>query len=223
MQQYFPCPTCGAYNLVGSASCSTCCQQLYYNCPYCGTWVDNRYIDCPYCHKKLCWPGSLDTYDRVKYVPSHSYAKKKKTGPWPAILVSLFIICLVALLFTQPSSSIATKTDTIAVPQTGTLGSDSQAKITVSSPNGQTSLSPEPSLTPSPSTDSSTYLSGDVNLTTSSGEIIGTQMPDAAGNSSTGGYTDSTGYTPKRSAYAEQMWPNWGHCNNGSCQACTQQ
>lgn len=227
MQQYFPCHRCGAYNLVGSASCGNCRQQLYYSCPSCGTWVDNRYAYCPNCYRRLYWPGSTDCrYGQTRHMPIHSNAEGKKTGPWPAIVISLFIIGLIALIFTNPGSSSATKIDTTnAILQTVSTGiaiPDSQPKITVSSPNGQASPSLDPSQIEASSESSPAYLPTGVTLTTSSGEIIEIQMTDDASNSSNGVYTDSTGYTPKRSAYAQQIWPNWGHCSKGSCQGYTQ-
>ena len=215
MQQYFPCYRCGAHNLVGSVSCGNCGQQLYYNCPHCGAWVDNRYINCPNCNSKLCWPSSPNyACGKTQYVPSN-YAKDKKPGPWPAILVSVFVICLIALIFAIPGSPSAAKTDaTNAILQTvktGISASAGQPEITVSSPNGQASPA-----------GSSAYLPANVNLTTSSGEVIEIQMTDGAGNSSMGGYTDSTGYTIKRSPYAQQTCSNCGPCSNGRCQGYTQ-
>ena len=239
MQQYFPCHRCGAHNLVGAASCGHCRQQLYYNCPHCGAWVDNRYPHCPNCRRALNWPkpgGPNYTYGQTWYVPQYSYAQESKGNPWPAILVSLFIIGVVALIFLNPGSSSATKNDTPVVTlqttQPSTSPSNSQAVITASSPNAQPSSSPAPSsASPALSNtgNNSSYFPAGVTLTTSSGEVIEIQMSGTSTGSSTSGSTsytgkaDSTGYIPRRSSYAQQMWPTWGHCSKGSCQAYYQQ
>jgi len=113
-------------------------------------------------------------------MPIHSNAEEKKTGPWPAIVISLFIIGLIALIFTNPGSSSATKIDTTnAILQTVSTGiaiPDSQPKITVSSPSGQASPSLDPSQIEASSESSPAYLPTGVTLTTSSGEII--ENPD---------------------------------------------
>jgi|GEM_PF-444174 len=234
MQQYFPCHRCGTHNLVGAVSCSFCRQQLYYNCPHCGAWVDNRYHHCPNCSRALNWPksgGSNYSYGDTLYAPQYSYVVEKKGNPWPAILVSLFIIGMAALIITNPGSSNTTKNDiTVATLQTSQPSSSpsaSQAVITASSPNGQPSSASLPAspVTQVPATGNTDYLPSGVTLTTSNGEVFEIQMSTGTGNTSsdstinTTATADSTGYIPKRSAYAQQMFPTWGHCRGGSCQA----
>lgn len=234
MQQYFPCHRCGTHNLVGAASCSRCRQQLYYNCPHCGAWVDNRYPHCPGCRRALNWPRPSSpnySYGETWYAPGYSYIAEKKGNPWPAILVSLFIIAVVALIITNPGSSNATKNEiTVATLQTSQPSPSpaaSQAVITASSPNGQPSSASLPAspVIQAPASGNTEFLPAGVTLTTSNGEVFEIQMSTGTGSSSSGstlsttGTADSTGYIPRRSTYAQQMWPTWGHCTKGSCQA----
>lgn len=217
MQQYHPCNRCGAHNIIGAASCSHCGQQLFYNCPHCGTWVDNRYPHCPQCHRALNWPGSGEadySYGQTWYVPQET----KKRNSLPAILVSLIIIGAIVLAFVTQSNSSTANQDTIATLQTMSTGvspSGNQGQITVSSAGPTTSSSQ------STEADGSSYLPVGVTLTTTGGETIEIDMtPSVDTSGGTGAATTTT--TIKRSAYLEQIYPNWGHCTKGSCQSYTQ-
>jgi hypothetical protein len=243
MQQYFPCHRCGTHNLVGAVSCRNCHQQLFYNCPHCHAWVDNRYSHCPQCRHSLSWPrdvGPQNTYGQTWYVPQANYVEHKKGNPLPAVLVSLFIIGVIALIFVNPGSSSATKNyatapTTSTVPVTGATitQSGNQPQITLSGPSAPSSPAPSTSTptqsAPASQSSSAAYMPSGVTLTTSSGEIIEIQMSPATGSGSStnsGAYTNLTSSgssTVKRSAYLDQLWPTWGHCTKGSCQAITQQ
>jgi len=225
MQQYFPCHRCGAHNLVGAASCSHCHQQLFYNCPHCQGWVDNRYSHCPQCSGVLKWPapgGAHHAYGQTWYVPQGNYIEEKKGNPLPAILVSLFIIGVIALIFVNPGNSGAAKSDITAssanslqTAKTSMSPSAGQPQITVSSVAGPPSSSTPPS-TQAASGDSSSYLPASVTLTTTAGDTVEIEISPATS-------TSGTGYTPKSSAYLQQLYPTWGHCTKGSCQAYVQQ
>lgn len=224
MQQHFPCHRCGTYNLIGSPTCSHCRQQLYYNCPHCRSWVDNRYSHCPQCHSPLSWPHNTvpqNAYGETWYRPQSNYVEDKKGNPLPAILVSLFIVGVVALIFINPGSSSATRSDTanaILTTKASASPSASQPQITLSSPAGPSSPSSSaPSTSQVTSGDSAAYLPAGVSLTTSSGEIVEIEITPVTGSTSSGSST------VKRSAYLQQLWPTWGHCTKGSCQAYTQQ
>jgi hypothetical protein len=227
MQQYFPCHRCGAHNLVGAPSCSHCQQQLYYSCPHCRAWVDNRYSHCPQCHKAMNWPQNTVpqyTYGQTWYVPQAGFTEKKKGNPLPAILVSLFVIGVVALIFINPGSSSATKSGVTADPVQTTRSSispsGSQPQITISGPAAPSDSASKPATslsTQASSGGSSAYMPAGVTLTTTSGEIIEIPVTPSTSTSSSGSST------VKRSAYLDQLWPTWGHCTKGSCQAYTQQ
>jgi hypothetical protein len=108
MQQIFPCPTCGAQNIVGQEFCQSCGQRFQYNCPYCGAIVDATLINCPGCRESLNWP----TPQRVRPFPKQpaEYQKrgeggvageageeekpkpKKKSNPWLTGCLGLLII-----------------------------------------------------------------------------------------------------------------------------------
>jgi hypothetical protein len=246
MQQYFPCHRCGTHNLVGAVSCRNCHQQLFYNCPHCHAWVDNRYAHCPQCRRALSWPRDVapqNTYGQTWYVPQQtSYVEEKKGNPLPAILVSLFIIGIIALIFVNPGSSSATKNYTTAsttstVPVSGAYitAPGSQPQITLSSPAVPSPDSTAPSSTQTAQASSAAYVPSGVTLTTANGEVIEIQMAPCASTSnaySNASSSSSSAYsnvsssgssTVKRSAYLDQLWPTWGHCTKGSCQAYTQQ
>ena len=113
MQQVFPCPTCGAQNVVGQEFCQSCGQRFQYNCPHCGAIVDATLINCPGCRESLNWP----TPQRVRPFPRQpaEYQRrgevevageageegkpksKKKSDPWLTGCLGLVIIVSLAL------------------------------------------------------------------------------------------------------------------------------
>jgi hypothetical protein len=222
MQQYFQCHRCGAHNLVGAAICSHCHQQLFYNCPHCRAWVDNRHSHCPQCRKALNWPKTgapQNTYGQTWYVPQRSYVEERKGNSLPAVLVSLFVVGVIALIFINPGSSSATKYDATAAnnnslqtAKTSMSPSGSQPQITLSSPGVTTQSADTSTAAPAP------YTPANVTLNTSSSQTEEINIIPTLNTSTVG-----TGYTPKRSAYLQQQWPTWGHCTKGSCQGYTQQ
>jgi len=78
VQQIFPCPTCGAQNLVGQEFCQSCGQKFQYNCPYCGAIVDSKFVNCPGCRESLNWP----TPQKVRPFPKQpvEYQKRVEVG-----------------------------------------------------------------------------------------------------------------------------------------------
>jgi len=105
MQQIFPCPTCGAQNVIGQEFCQACGQRFEYNCPYCGAVVDSTLVNCPACRESLYWP----TPQKVKPFPrqpamyqeggegGEEVTKPKKKGdPWLIGCLGLVILGLLA-------------------------------------------------------------------------------------------------------------------------------
>jgi hypothetical protein len=105
MQQIFPCPACGAQNVIGQEFCQTFGQRFEYNCPYCGAVVDSALVNCPACRESLYWP----TPHKVKPFPrqpamhqemdegGEEVTKPKKKGdPWLIGCLGLVILGLLA-------------------------------------------------------------------------------------------------------------------------------
>lgn len=107
IQHIFPCPRCGAQNVVGQVACQYCEQRFQYNCPYCGHAVDPTLVNCPSCRGPLNWP----TPQRVKAFPKqrkvHAYEEstgfdeeqpkqQKKRDPWLMGCVVLIILVVIA-------------------------------------------------------------------------------------------------------------------------------
>lgn len=65
MQEIFPCPKCGAQNVIGQEFCQSCRQRFQYNCPFCGVIVNATMVNCPACRESLYWP----TPHKVKPFP----------------------------------------------------------------------------------------------------------------------------------------------------------
>jgi predicted RNA-binding Zn-ribbon protein involved in translation (DUF1610 family) len=114
MQQVFPCPKCGAQNVVGQEFCQSCGQRFQYNCPHCGAVVDATLINCPGCRESLNWPTPQRVrpfpkqqaeYQRpaeggLGEVPGEGEGKskpKKKSDPWLTGCLGLVIIVSLAL------------------------------------------------------------------------------------------------------------------------------
>ncbi|MBL7062224.1 MAG: zinc ribbon domain-containing protein [Dehalococcoidia bacterium] len=108
MQQVFPCPACGAQNVVGQEFCQSCGQRFQYNCPYCGAIVDATLINCPGCRESLNWPTPqrvrpfpkqpAEYQKRAEGVEEEEKAKpKKKSDPWLTGCLGLVIIVSLAL------------------------------------------------------------------------------------------------------------------------------
>ena len=74
MQEIFPCPKCGAQNVVGQEFCQNCRQRFQYNCPFCGVSVNSALVNCPSCRQPLYWP----TPHKVKAFPKRPPAQQSQ-------------------------------------------------------------------------------------------------------------------------------------------------
>ena len=108
MQQIFPCPTCGAQNVIGQEFCQACGQRFEYNCPHCGAVVDSTLVNCPACRESLYWPTPQKVkpfprqpamYQEVDEVGEEGRKPKKKGDPWLIGCLGLVILGLLAVGF----------------------------------------------------------------------------------------------------------------------------
>jgi len=143
MQQIFPCPACGAQNVVGQEFCQSCGQRFQYNCPYCGAVVDATLINCPGCRESLSWP----TPQRVKPFPKQpgEYQKrgeggvvgetggeegakpKKKSNPWVTGCLGLLIIGILFMVAYLVYDWISSQSSIL--PSASTMPSSSGSEI----------------------------------------------------------------------------------------------
>jgi len=218
MHSYFRCNNCGTYNSVGAPACIHCYRQLFYNCPRCGAWVDNRYMYCPNCLSLLNWPEvrGLETNSYTAYNTfSGDHNRPTNKMIWAIVLAGVFVIGVIYMILINPTNSDANKlsrTTSSSVPQPALIQSKplptTQPQITISGLTGTPSTDPAlPERTAEPST----------TLPNSNGDRIEVEMYPLSVTS-----TNDNGYVPKTSNYLQQLWPGWGHCSKGSCQAFTQ-
>jgi hypothetical protein len=134
---------------------------------------------------------------------------------WAIVLAGVFVIGVIYMILINPTNSDANKlsrTTSSSVPQPALIQSKplptTQPQITISGLTGTPSTDPAlPERTSEPST----------TLPNSNGDRIEVEMYPLSVTS-----TNDTSYVPKTSNYLQQLWPGWGHCSKGSCQAFTQ-
>ncbi len=219
MSSYFRCNNCGAYNLIGSPTCWQCYQQLFYNCPHCGAWVDNRYSHCPCCFSMLNWPNisKLVTRYYTNHLLERTYGNSRnKKIIWATMLASILIIGVTYLILSNPVNSNAIKLNEANALSTSRSYFESGKYAVVNQP--QVTVSSLNSTLPADNVEPVQRVEPNTSLPTSTDDRIEIEMHSMSISPA----PDSAGYVPKPSNYLQQLWPGWGHCSKGSCQAFTQ-
>ena len=109
MQQTFPCPKCGAQNIIGERACQSCSAALQYGCPQCNTSIDAKFTACPKCGATLNWPiqeqkkpsppGKKEAVQNSTDEAQGETSEQRKPGQKKTIYLLTVSVSLIGILF----------------------------------------------------------------------------------------------------------------------------
>lgn len=196
---FFPCTHCGAQNVTGAGYCGSCGINLYYNCPDCQGWVDVTSSDCPNCGTKLDWPVG----DAFRDKPSSS-----------TIMLLLLGIVMLAIgsiyLIVNNSGSANAVSNKMASAPASEPASNRWPPVNALQPllsyQNNSSVTGNENTPDSPDYDSISASQRDL----PSYDVVFT-FP--------AGTPPVTDTTPPSRSYLDTVYPNWGRCVGGRCNA----
>ena len=109
MQQTFPCPKCGAQNIIGERACQSCSEALQYGCPHCNTGINSKFKTCPKCGATLNWPiqrqkkpsppGKKEAVQNSADEAQKETSEGRKPGQKKTIYLLTVFVSLIGILF----------------------------------------------------------------------------------------------------------------------------
>lgn len=202
MRNGIQCYQCGGINPAGQGHCSWCGSRFYYSCPHCGAWVDSSYSNCPNCRQALNWS-----------VKSSKTNANKGTSGIIFALTATAILFAAAFILIENNSSPAKQPLYSSSSSPVSASQPEQSSVTMSFQSGSSTVSPQAQLTYTPPIISP---ENDASADPVTIDMIIPLTPDSSSN------ITPTVYKPKRSAYLQQIAPNWGRCTGGSCRSYSQ-